>query len=254
MRVDVLTIFPEMFPGVLGTSMVGIAQERGLLDVHVSDLRDWTHDRHRTTDDYPYGGGAGMVMKPEPLFEALDDLKREVPGRSRVIFFTPAGRAFDQALAEELARDERLILVCGRYEGFDERALSLADLELSVGDYVLTGGELPAMVVIDAVARLIPGVLGHELSAADESFTTGLLEYPQYTRPPVYRGMEVPEVLLSGDHARIAAWRREQSIRKTARVRPDLISRARLADDEKRMADQEMDGRADDAEEGRPDE
>lgn len=254
MRIDVLTIFPEMFPAVLGTSMVGLAQERGLLDVHVHDLRTWTHDRHRTTDDYPYGGGPGMVMKPEPLFEALDDLRSQTPARGRAIFLTPAGRVFDQHLAEELAQDERLILVCGRYEGFDERALSLADVSLSVGDYVLTGGEVPAMIVIDAVARLMPGVLGHELSAVDESFARGLLEYPQYTRPPVYRGMEVPEVLLSGDHARIAAWRREQSIRKTARLRPDLFERAELTDDERRTAGQETDRSRAHAEEGSADE
>ena len=254
MRIDVLTIFPEMFPAVLDASMVGLARERGLLDVHVHDLRDWSHDRHRTTDDYPYGGGPGMVMKPEPLFEAVDQMRTETPVSGRVIFFTPAGRVLDQRLAEELAQEDRLILVCGRYEGFDERALSLADLELSVGDYVLTGGEVPAMIVIDVVARLIPGVLGHELSAVDESFTSGLLEYPQYTRPPVYRGMEVPEVLLSGDHARIARWRREQSIRKTARLRPDLVERAELTDDERRAADQETSRFRDHAEEGRPDE
>lgn len=239
MRVDVVTILPGMFPAVLDASMVGIARERNLLDVRVHDLRDWTHDRHRTTDDYPYGGGPGMVMKPEPVFDSLDALQSAEAPRGRVVFFTPAGRVLDQRLAEELALEEQLILVCGRYEGFDERALSRADIQLSMGDYVLTGGELPAMVLIDAVTRLIPGVLGDELSAAEESFATGLLEYPHYTRPPVYRGMEVPEVLLSGDHARIAAWRREQSIRRTARIRPDLIPHAGLDDDEMRIAEEE---------------
>ena len=242
MLIDVVTIFPDMFPVVLSTSMVGLARERGLLEVGIHDLRNWTHDRHRTTDDYPYGGGPGMVMKPEPLGEALDALQDASRPQAHVVFLTPGGRVFDQRLAEELARHERLILVCGRYEGFDERALARADVRLSIGDYILTGGELPAMVVIDAVARLLPGVLGHEQSAADESFTTGLLEYPQYTRPQEYRGMEVPEVLLSGDHGRIAAWRREQSIRRTARVRPDLLARADLDARESAIADEEIAG------------
>ena len=232
MRVDVLTIFPGMFPAVLNASIVGLARERGLLEVHVHDLRSWTHDRHRTTDDYPYGGGPGMVMKPEPVFEAVDAIQALEEDAATVVFLTPAGEVFDQPRAESLAQCERILLVCGRYEGFDERCLALADVELSIGDYVLTGGEIPTLVVIDAVSRLLPGVLGHEESAVDESFAAGLLEYPQYTRPPGYRGMEVPEVLLSGDHARIAAWRREQSIQKTARVRPDLLDRAELSDDE----------------------
>jgi tRNA (guanine37-N1)-methyltransferase len=237
-RVDIVTIFPGMFDEALGASMTGIAQDRGLLDVHLHDLRDWTHDRHRTTDDYPYGGGPGMVMKPEPVFEAVDAI-RSMADEGFVVFLSPSGRRFDQELAEQLVENDRLILVCGRYEGFDERTLTLADMELSVGDYVLSGGELPAMIVVDAVSRLIPGVLGHEDSASDESFVEGLLEYPHYTRPASYRGMDVPDVLLSGDHARIAAWRREQSIRKTARQRPDLLAYAELDDDESRMAAEE---------------
>lgn len=228
MIVDVVTIFPDMFDGPMSTSIVGLARQRGHLEFRGHDLREWTHDRHRTTDDTPYGGGPGQVMKPEPLFEALEavQLLEEEPGL--VIFFTPAGVPFTQDLALKLSEHDRLIMVCGRYEGFDERSMAMADLELSIGDYVLTGGELPAMVVIDAVARHIPGVLGDQESAQDESFAEGLLEYPQYTRPALFRGEAVPEVLRSGDHAKIAAWRREQAVRKTARVRPDLLARASL--------------------------
>ncbi len=239
MRIDVVTIFPGMFDAVLDASIIGIAQQRGLLSVACHDLRDWTHDRHRTTDDEPYGGGPGMIMKPEPLFEAVESLQHAAQKPARVVFFTPAGVPLTQALVEELATDERLILVCGRYEGFDERALSLADLELSMGDYVLTGGELPAMVTIDAVARLLPGVLGDEASSQDESFSEGLLEYPQYTRPAVYRDLEVPQVLRSGDHGRIARWRREQSLIRTARVRPELLMHANLSEAELEMLDKE---------------
>ncbi len=228
MRVDVLTIFPEMFHVPMSTSMMGIAQEKGVLDFHAHDLRDWTHDRHRTTDDTPYGGGAGLVMTPPPIFEALNDLCAEDLPPATVIFFTPLGEPFTQEIAQELAGEERLVLVCGRYEGFDERVYSLADRLISLGDYVVSGGELPAMMLTDAVVRLLPGVLGHDQSAIDESFSEHLLEYPQYTRPAEYRGMEVPEVLRSGDHGKIAAWRREQSVIRTAKSRPDLLSRAIL--------------------------
>jgi tRNA (guanine37-N1)-methyltransferase len=220
---DVVTIFPGMFDGPMSASIVGLARERGLIEMRTHDLRDFTHDRHRTTDDYPYGGGPGLVMKPEPIFEAVEAVQELEDEPGFVVFFTPAGVPFTARLAEELANHERLVFVCGRYEGFDERALSLADLELSIGDYVLTGGELPAMVVMDAVSRHVPGVLGDEESAADESFSEGLLEYPQYTRPALYRDMAVPDVLRSGDHARIAAWRHEQAVAKTARLRPDLL-------------------------------
>jgi len=242
--IDVISIFPDMFEGPLSTSIIGSARERGLLEVRCHDLRDWTHDRHRSTDDTPYGGGPGMVMKPQPLFESVEAVQELEDEPGRVIFFTPAGTPFTQAIAEELSGEERLVMVCGRYEGFDERALSLADLELSIGDYVLTGGELPAMVVIDAVSRLLPGVLGHVDSASDESFSDGLLEYPQYTRPAVYRDMEVPDVLRSGDHPRVASWRREQSVRKTARIRPELLAHASLSDDERRIAREEQNGPA----------
>jgi tRNA (guanine37-N1)-methyltransferase len=238
--VDVVTIFPEMFPGPLAASVVGTAQERGLLELRAHDLRDFTHDRHRTTDDTPYGGGPGMVMKVEPLFEALDHVQALEDAAGFVIAFTPAGTPFSADLAIELAEKDRLVFVCGRYEGIDERVIEQADLELSIGDYVLTGGELAAMVVVDAVVRHLPGALGHENSTADESFADGLLEYPQYTRPATYRGMDVPEVLLSGDHERIRRWRREQSLRKTARVRPDLLARRSLSETEREIVDDEM--------------
>ncbi|HET6351155.1 MAG TPA: tRNA (guanosine(37)-N1)-methyltransferase TrmD [Coriobacteriia bacterium] len=243
MRVDVITIFPEMFEP-MSASMTGLAQENGALDLNVHDLRQWAHDRHRTTDDYPYGGGPGMVMKPEPLFEALDAMREVASEAPYVVFMAPVGVPFSQAIAHELSAREHLVFVCGRYEGFDERALEQADLTLSIGDYVLTGGELPAMVVIDAVTRLLPGVLGHEDSAVDESFAEGLLEYPQYTRPAQYRGMEVPEVLRSGDHARIARWRREQAIARTAQVRPDLFDAADLTEDERAVAEASRDADA----------
>lgn len=234
MIVDVISIFPDMFSGPMSSSVLGIAQQKGSLVFRAHDLRDWTHDRHRSTDDEPYGGGPGMVMKPEPLFESIEAVQRLDRAPGTVILFTPAGRPFTQSVAHELATHERLILVCGRYEGIDERVHSLADLELSIGDYVLTGGELPAMVVVDAVTRLLPGVLGDDESSVEESFTDGLLEYPQYTRPASYRDMDVPDVLRSGDHARIAAWRREQALARTAAIRPDLLRRANLTDDERR--------------------
>lgn len=227
MLVDVITIFPGMFDAPMSTSIPGLAQQKGLLRFRTHDLRDHTEDKHRTTDDYPYGGGPGMVMKPEPLFRAVESLRNDSEGPGTVVFFTPSGVPLTQALVRELSRQDRLIMVCGRYEGFDERALSLADIEVSVGDYVLSGGEIPAMLLADAVARLLPGVLGDDESSVEESFSEGLLEYPQYTRPPVYRDMAVPDVLLSGDHGRIARWRRQQSVVRTARLRPDLI---RLAD------------------------
>jgi tRNA (guanine37-N1)-methyltransferase len=249
MIVDVVTIFPGMFEAPMSASIVGLARERGLLELRLHDVRDWTHDRHRTTDDTPYGGGPGMVMKPEPVFEALDAVAELEDEPGFVVFFTPAGVPFSQDLALELAEKDRLVFVCGRYEGFDERALSRADLELSIGDYVLTGGELPAMVVIDAVARHLPGVLGDDESSVDESFADGVLEYPQYTRPASFRGMDVPEVLRSGDHGRIAAWRREQSLRKTARVRPDLLAGLSLNDAERAIVQDEL-NRAEAPEEG----
>ncbi len=221
MKIDVLTLFPAMFAGPLDESIIKRARDAGLLDLKIHNLRDWTHDRHRTVDDKPFGGGPGMLLKPEPLFEAVESLRRE---ETKVILLSPAGRQFNQAVARELAQQKDLLLVTGHYEGFDERVrATLADDELSIGDYVLTNGALPAMVVIDAVARLLPGVLGDDESSRDESFSHGLLEYPQWTRPAEFRGMKVPEVLVSGNHAEIEKWRREQAKLRTKKQRPDLL-------------------------------
>ena len=222
MKIDVLTLFPAMFAGPLDESIIMRARKAGLLDLKIHQLRDWTHDRHKTVDDRPFGGGPGMLMKPEPLFEAVESLKRE---STKVILLSPSGRKFNQAIARELAEQKDLLLVTGHYEGFDERVREgLADDELSIGDYVLTNGALPAMVVIDAVTRLLPGVLGDDDSSRDESFSHGLLEYPQYTRPAEFRGMKVPEVLMNGNHAEIEKWRAEQARLRTKEQRPDLLS------------------------------
>ena len=282
MIVETLSTFPDMYDSVMNSSMMRIAQEKGILDFHAYDLRDWTHDRHRTTDDDPYGGGAGLVMKCEPLFEAYDEIcargvgcdlnsclgqsdraastKRvphepEVPSGTSVraglpsdwalpdsptvpqpeppkpytIFLAPQGERFCDDIALDLAKQERLLFICGHYEGIDERAYTLADRVISLGDYVLTSGELASMVVIDAVVRKLPGVLGAEDGAITESFSDGLLEYPQYTRPAEFRGMRVPDVLLSGDHGKVAKWRREQSLLRTARLRPDLLADVELS-------------------------
>jgi len=233
MRIDIISILPDIFESVLGSSMLGIAREKGAVEFHVHDLRDWAEDRHRTTDDYPFGGGHGMVMKPEPLFRAVRAVKAEDPAPPKVVLVCPQGRLLDQTLVEELAACERLLIVCGRYEGFDDRVRSLADVEISIGDYVLTGGELPAMVIADAVTRLQPGVLASVEATHDESHSSGLLEYPQYTRPATFEGRAVPDVLLSGDHARIAEWRRREAIRRTAERRPDVLDRAELTDEER---------------------
>ena len=224
MKVDVLTLFPGMFAGPLDESILKRARVSGALNLSIHNLRDWTHDRHRTVDDKPFGGGPGMLLKPEPIFEAVESLGAGQP-EMRVILLSPSGRKFNQRIASELVQCEHLLLVCGSYEGFDERVREhLADDELSIGDYVLTNGALPAMVIIDAVARLLPGVLGDDASAADESFSLGTLEYPQYTRPAEFRKWKVPEVLLSGNHAEIAKWRREQAVVRTRLTRPDLLT------------------------------
>ena len=235
MRFETLSVFPEVFAPYLDASIMGRAQRAGILDFAAHDLRDWTHDRHRTVDDAPFGGGQGMLMKPAPICEAVEALSAEGP-RPHVVFFSPCGRRYDQSCAEALSHEERVLLVCGRYEGMDERAYELADDVFSLGDYVLTGGELAAMVVIDSVVRLLPGALGDAMSAKDESFSDGLLEYAQYTRPASYRGMDVPEVLLGGDHAKVDAWRRRSAVERTARWRPDLIEGADLTPDELALA------------------
>jgi tRNA (guanine37-N1)-methyltransferase len=218
----IVTLFPAMFESPLNHSILKKAQEKGLISIVLVDPREYTIDRHRMTDDYPYGGGQGMVMKPEPLVAAIEDVKTKMP-RAKVILLSPQGRVFNQALAAELAKQEQLVLICGRYEGVDERVKDFIDEEISIGDYTISGGEPAATVVIDAVSRLIPGVLGNAKSAGDESFSNGLLEYPQYTRPEEFRGAKVPEALLSGDHERIRQWRRQMSVQLTAKRRPDLI-------------------------------
>lgn len=221
MKIDVLTLFPAMFAGPLDESIIKRAREAGLLELRIHQLRDYAHDRHRTVDDRPFGGGPGMLLKPEPIFEAVETLGG---AETQVILLSPSGRTFNQAIARELALAPSLLLISGHYEGFDERIRQeLADDELSIGDYVLTNGALPAMVIIDALARLLPGVLGDDASAEEESFSHGLLEYPQYTRPAEFRGMRVPEVLLSGNHAEIARWRAEQARLRTSERRPDLL-------------------------------
>jgi tRNA (guanine37-N1)-methyltransferase len=234
MRIDVVTIFPELVGGPLGTSIVGRAASSGAVDYHVHDLREAGLGRHRSVDDYPYGGGAGMVMRPEPLFAVLEPLRE---AGAHVVLLDPAGERLSDALARDLADVPHLALVCGRYEGIDERVRSIVDREVSIGDYVLTGGELPALVLIDAVVRLVPGVIS-EASHAGDSFATGLLEYPQYTRPERFRDLEVPPVLLSGHHGEVDRWRRREALRRTLERRPDLLDAAELGPDDRRMLDE----------------
>jgi len=233
LKIDVLTIFPEMFTP-LDTSIIGRAKQAGLIDVVVTDIRPFSKSKHKNTDDYPFGGGAGMLMMAQPIADAIRVVAPD-PYAGKRILLSPRGKPLKQALARELSQQPALLLLCGHYEGVDERIITrYIDMEISIGDYVLTGGELPAMVLIDCVSRLLEGVLGSVLSAQDESFSLdGLIEYPQYTRPRVFEGMEVPEVLLSGDHARLAAWRREQALLTTARLRPDILENARLNQDER---------------------
>ena len=236
MQIDVLTLFPEMFQGIFEQSIMKRAIDQKLVSIGLHNIRDYTHDKHHTADDYPYGGGAGMVLKPEPIFEAVEviDKKEGTP----IILLSPQGRLLTQEVAQELAGHSQLVLICGHYEGVDERVREhLASDEISIGDYVLSGGELAAMVVIDSVFRLVPGVLGSEASPREDSHVGGLLEYPQYTRPPDYRGWPVPEVLLSGNHAQINRWRREQAIRRTFARRPELLARAELSSEEERLVE-----------------
>jgi tRNA (guanine37-N1)-methyltransferase len=239
MRFDVITIFPEIFRGVFEFGIIRRAVEAGLIEIRVHDLRDYAHDRHRTVDDRPFGGGAGMVMKPEPLFRSVEAVTAGAQEATTVLL-SPQGRLFNQRIAEEFAREDCMVLVCGRYEGVDERVVEHLSDEVSIGDYVLSGGEIPAMVVIDAVTRLIPGALGSEQSAARESFSDGLLDHPQYTRPPEYRGMKAPDVLQSGNHQEIERWRRRKAIEKTLRRRPDLIEGRVLSSDERREIEEVM--------------
>lgn len=245
MRIDVLTLFPEMFEGPLSESILRQAQEKGLLTIGLTNIRDFARDKHRTADDYPYGGGSGMVMKPDPIFEATESVlagrlgeTAEGPGEPAVILLSARGRLFDQALAAELATRERLVLICGRYKGVDERVTSLVTHEISIGDYVLTGGEIAAMVIVDAVARLVPGVLGDIESAETDSHFDGLLGPPTYTRPEEYRGLRVPDVLVSGNHERIRLWRRKAALRVTKERRPDLLDATKLIDEDLKILEE----------------
>lgn len=235
MMFDILTIFPDMFSSFLSESILGKAIERGQIEIRIHDIRDFATDRHRMTDDYPYGGGAGMVMKPEPIFRAVEEIKKKRP-EAKVVLLTPQGETFRQSMAAEMAGWESLVLICGRYEGVDERVVeSLVDYEISIGDYVMNGGEVPAMVIVETVSRLLPGVVGSEESTMQDSFVEHLLDYPHYTRPAEYRGMKVPEILLSGHHDNIAAWRRRQALVRTAQRRPDLLGKATLSEEDKKI-------------------
>jgi tRNA (guanine37-N1)-methyltransferase len=235
MKIRILTIFPEMFEGYLKSSMAKRAADAGLIEVEAVDIRSFSDDRHKKTDDYPFGGGAGLVMMPQPIFSAVEHVKGELKG-AKTVYMSPAGKKLDNNLAKELAREEELIILCGHYEGVDQRAIDeLCDMELSIGDYVLTGGELAAMVTLDALMRFIPGVVGNEDVHMEESFEDGLLEYPQYTRPADFKGHKVPEVLLSGHHRNIAEWRREKQLEKTKKMRPDLLRKAHLSKEDEKI-------------------
>ena len=244
MQFEVFTLLPEVFPSYLDTSILKRARERGLINVNVHNIRDYTHDRHNTTDDQPYGGGGGMVMKPEPVFEAIETVlglasplsTPEPESNIPIILLTPQGRVFNQSIAKELSQHKKIALLCGRYEGIDERIReNLVTDQISIGDYVLTGGELPALILIDAVSRLLPNVLGDPTGAEDDSHAMGLLEYPHYTRPPEFRGNRVPDVLLSGDHKKIDKWRREQALLRTLQKRPDMLETAELTKEDKKF-------------------
>jgi tRNA (guanine37-N1)-methyltransferase len=226
LKIDILTLFPEICRAPLSESIMKRARENKIVDLRIHNLRDWTKDKHRIVDDAPFGGGQGMVMKPEPIFAAVEELKAQVDEKSKIILMSPAGRRFDQSMAERFSREPHLIVICGHYEGVDHRVIEhLVDLEISIGDYVLTNGAIAAVVLVDAIVRLLPGALGHEQSAADDSFSGGLLEAPQYTRPAEFRDWKVPDVLVSGNHAEIAAWRKKEALRRTRENRPDLLGR-----------------------------
>lgn len=246
MQFEVFTLLPEVFPAYLDTSIIKRARERGLIQVNIHNIREYTHDKHHTTDDMPYGGGGGMVMKPEPIFEAIESVlgqealptSPEAEANVPVILLTPQGRVFNQSIAKELSQHKKIALLCGRYEGIDERIReNLVTDEISIGDYVLTGGELPALILIDAVSRLLPEVLGDPTGAEDDSHAMGLLEYPHYTRPSEFRGWKVPDVLLSGDHGKIDKWRRQQALMRTLKKRPDMLEKAELTKEDKKFLD-----------------
>lgn len=246
MQFEVFTLLPEVFPAYLDTSIIKRARERGLIQVNIHNIREYTHDKHHTTDDMPYGGGGGMVMKPEPVFEAIESVlgqetlptSPEAKANVPVILLTPQGRVFNQRIAKELSQHKKIALLCGRYEGIDERIReNIITDEISIGDYVLTGGELPALILIDAISRLLPEVLGDPTGAEDDSHAMGLLEYPHYTRPPEFRGWKVPEVLLSGDHGKIDKWRRQQALARTFKKRPDMLEKAELTKEDKKFLD-----------------
>ena len=234
MKIDVLSLFPHMFTA-LQESMIGKAIENNIVNLQITDFREYSHDKHHHVDDTPYGGGAGMLLEPQPIFRAMDHINEQDSNPKRVILLDPAGRTFDQQFASELANENHLVFICGHYEGYDERIRSLVTDEVSLGDYVITGGELGAMVMIDAIVRLLPGVLGNDTSAKTDSFADGLLEYPQYTRPAEYRGMRVPEVLMSGIHQFITQWRMRESLRRTLQRRPDLLKKATLTTEQKQI-------------------
>lgn len=239
MKIHILSLFPEMFTGVLGTSIMKKAVEKEAVSFEVTDFRDFSTNKHKSVDDYPYGGGAGMVLKPQPIFDAIETIKEKSNQKPRIVLMCPQGEKFTQKKAEELAQESQIIFICGHYEGYDERIREhLVTDEISIGDYVLTGGELGAMVVADAVVRLLPGVLGNEDSPVHDSFSSGLLEHPHYTRPADFRGMKVPDVLLSGNHAKIDQWREEQSFKRTVERRPDLLEQLQLTDQQKQVLNQ----------------
>ena len=245
MKIDILTLFPEMFESPFAASIIKRAREKGLIHIEMTNIRDFAHDKHRIVDDYPFGGGAGMVMKPEPILEAVDFVTgRREPGekKAKVLLMCPKGRVFNQEIARELAREEHLVVICGHYEGIDERVRAeVVDDEISIGDFVLTGGELPAMIIVDAVARMIPGVLGEEQSFVTDSFFDGLLEYPQYTRPREFAGHKVPDILLSGNHEQIRLWRRKMSLERTLKSRPDLLKYDDLSPEDKKLLEKQFD-------------
>lgn len=242
MRIDILCLFPEMFDSPLNQSIIKRASERGLVNIVIHDIRDYAYDKHRTVDDYPYGGGPGMVLKPEPIFEAAETIRGQLgAGETPVVLLTPQGRLFSQLVAQELASHPHLMLICGHYEGIDDRVCEhLATDEISIGDYVLSGGELAALVVVDAVVRLLPGALGSEYSANSDSHSDGLLEHPQYTRPQTYRDWSIPPILISGNHGEIAQWRRHQAILRTAKRRPDLLDQAIFCDEERKWMSENL--------------